>query len=125
MDTREGERRRSDHGVDRLAELCRASNRGVAPTVESGHRWTEPGGRRHARHRVAVQRGGIVLFLVFQPGAHRYAIDASQIAEVLPLVAINAIARAPEEVAGLFVYSGGPGAGICLSPPFEGGPAAR
>ena len=66
-----------------------------------------------------------MLFLVFQLGAHRYAIDASQIAEVLPLVAINAIARAPEEVAGIFVYRGAPVPVIDLSQLFEGRPAER
>jgi len=66
-----------------------------------------------------------MLFLVFQPGAQRYAIDASQIAEVLPLVAINPIARAPEEVAGIFVYRGAPVPVIDLSQLFEGRPAAR
>jgi chemotaxis-related protein WspB len=66
-----------------------------------------------------------VLFLVFQLGEHRYAIDASQIAEVLPLVAINTIARAPEEVAGIFVYRGAPVPVIDLSQLFEGRPAER
>ena len=66
-----------------------------------------------------------MLFLVFQLGAHRYAIDASQIAEVLPLVAIKTIARAPEEVAGIFVYRGAPVPVIDLSRLFEGRPAER
>jgi len=66
-----------------------------------------------------------MLFLVFQPGAHRYAIDAGQIAEVLPLVAIKTIARAPEEVAGIFVYRGAPVPVIDLSQLFEGRPAER
>ena len=66
-----------------------------------------------------------MLFLVFQPGAHRYAIDASQIAEVLPLVTIKTIARAPEEVAGIFVYRGAPVPVLDLSQLFEGRPAER
>jgi chemotaxis-related protein WspB len=66
-----------------------------------------------------------MLFLVFQQGAHRYAIDASRIAEVLPLVTITAIARAPEEVAGIFVYRGAPVPVIDLSQLFEGRPAER
>ena len=66
-----------------------------------------------------------MLFLVFQQGAHRYAIDASQIAEVLPLVTITAIARAPEEVAGIFVYRGAPVPVIDLSQLFEGRAAER
>ena len=66
-----------------------------------------------------------MLFLVFQVGAHRYAIDAGQVAEVLPLVAINAIARAPEEVAGVLVYRGAPVPVLDLSQLLEGRPAAR
>ncbi len=45
-----------------------------------------------------------MLFLVFQLEAHRYAIEVSQVAEVLPLVPIEEIARAPVEVAGIFLY---------------------
>jgi chemotaxis-related protein WspB len=66
-----------------------------------------------------------MLFLVFQLGAHRYAIDASQIAEILPVVTINAIARAPEEVAGIFIYRGAPVPVIDLSQLFEGRAAER
>ena len=66
-----------------------------------------------------------MLFLVFQLGAHRYAIDASQVAEVLPLVAVNAIARAPEEVAGIFLYRGAPVPVVDLSQLLEGRPAER
>ena len=66
-----------------------------------------------------------MLFLVFQVGAHRYAIDAGQVAEVLPLVAITAIARAPEEVAGVLVYRGAPVPVVDLSQLLEGRPAER
>ena len=66
-----------------------------------------------------------MLFLVFQVGAHRYAIDAGQVAEVLPLVAITAIARAPEEVAGVLVYRGTPVPVVDLSQLLEGRPAER
>ncbi len=64
-----------------------------------------------------------MLFLVFQLGARRYAIDASQIVEVLPLVTINKVARAPQEVAGIFVYRGAPVPVIDLSQLLEGRPA--
>ena len=66
-----------------------------------------------------------MLFVVFQLGAHRYAIDASQVAEVLPLVAVNAIARAPEEVAGIFLYRGAPVPVVDLSQLLEGRRAER
>jgi chemotaxis-related protein WspB len=66
-----------------------------------------------------------MLFLLFQVGAHRYAIDAGQVAEVLPLVPITAIARAPEEVAGVLVYRGSPVPVVDLSQLLEGRSAAR
>jgi chemotaxis-related protein WspB len=66
-----------------------------------------------------------MLFLVCQLGAHRYAIDASQVAEVLPLVAVTAIARAPEDVAGIFLYRGAPVPVVDLSQLLEGRPAER
>ena len=66
-----------------------------------------------------------MLFLVFQVGAHRYAIDAGQVAEVLPLVAITPIARASEEVAGVLVYRGAPVPVVDLSQLLEGRPAER
>ena len=40
-----------------------------------------------------------MLFLLFELGTDRYALDALQIAEVLPLVAIKRIPRAPAESA--------------------------
>ena len=66
-----------------------------------------------------------MLFLIFQVGAHRYAIDAGQVAEVLPLVVINAIACAPEEIAGVLVYRGAPVPVVDLSQLLEGRPAER
>lgn len=49
-----------------------------------------------------------MLFLLFQLGKDRYALDASQIAEVLPLTRIKQIPQAPPEVAGVFNYRGAP-----------------
>jgi chemotaxis-related protein WspB len=66
-----------------------------------------------------------VLFLVFEIGAERYAIDASQIAEVLPIVTITEVARAPKEVAGMFVYRGAPVPVIDLSQLLVARPAER
>lgn len=66
-----------------------------------------------------------MLFLVFQIGTHRYAIDAGQVAEVLPLVAVTAIARAPEEVAGVLMYRGAPVPVVDLSRLLTGRPAER
>lgn len=47
-----------------------------------------------------------MLFLLFELGLDRYAFDVGQIAEVLPLVRIKPVPRAPPGVAGLFNYRG-------------------
>jgi chemotaxis-related protein WspB len=49
-----------------------------------------------------------MLFLVFQAGENRYAIDASQAIEILPLVYWKPLAAAPAGVAGIFNYRGTP-----------------
>jgi len=66
-----------------------------------------------------------VLFLLFQLGQHRYALDTGRIAEVLPLVAITTIVQAPAGVAGLFNYRGAPVPAIDLSQLTMGRPARR
>ena len=64
-----------------------------------------------------------MLFLRFQLGQDRYALDTSQIAEVLPLVGITPILQAPPGVAGLFNYRGVPVPVIDLSQLTMGRPA--
>ena len=49
-----------------------------------------------------------MLFLVFQLGTDRYAIEASQVVEVLPLVQAKKLPHAPSGVAGVFDYHGAP-----------------
>ena len=49
-----------------------------------------------------------MLFLVFQLGTDRYAIEAAQVVEVLPLVKPKQFPRAPLGVAGVFDYHGEP-----------------
>jgi len=49
-----------------------------------------------------------VLFLLFQLGPDRYAIDTRRIAEVLPLVTLKQLPHAPAGVAGVFNYRGAP-----------------
>jgi chemotaxis-related protein WspB len=56
-----------------------------------------------------------MLFLLFQLGGDRYALDAVQIAEVLPLLSLTAIPDAPPGVAGLMNYHGAPVPVIDLS----------
>ena len=49
-----------------------------------------------------------LLYLVFRLGVDRYAIEASQIVEVLPLVNWKRIPHAPPGVAGIINYHGVP-----------------
>jgi chemotaxis-related protein WspB len=49
-----------------------------------------------------------VLFLVFELDGDRYALDANQLVEVLPLVNLKPLAKAPPGIAGLFDYHGLP-----------------
>jgi len=56
-----------------------------------------------------------MLFLLFQLGEDRYALDTGRVVEVLPLVGITPIPKAPAGVAGLFNYRGAPVPAIDLS----------
>jgi chemotaxis-related protein WspB len=47
-----------------------------------------------------------MLLLVFQLGSNRFALDAQSIVEVAPYVKLEAIAHAPDYVAGLFDFRG-------------------
>ncbi|WP_053117512.1 chemotaxis protein CheW [Pseudomonas sp. P1.31] len=47
-----------------------------------------------------------VLFLLFRIGSERYALRATEVAEVLPRLPLKPIARAPQWVAGVFAYRG-------------------
>jgi chemotaxis-related protein WspB len=66
-----------------------------------------------------------MLFLLFQLGADRYALDARQVAEILPLVALKQIPAMPPWVAGAFSYHGTPVPVIDLSSLALGRPAQR
>jgi chemotaxis-related protein WspB len=46
------------------------------------------------------------LFLVFRIGAERFALQATEVAEVLPRLALKPIAQAPHWVAGVFAHRG-------------------
>jgi chemotaxis-related protein WspB len=56
-----------------------------------------------------------VLFLVFKLGSDRYALEASQITEVLPMIDLRAVPQAPAGVAGVFDFRGVPVPVIDLS----------
>ena len=49
-----------------------------------------------------------MLFLLFRLGQDRYAIEARQVAEVLPMLAVKQIPQAPPEVRGAFYFRGQP-----------------
>ena len=66
-----------------------------------------------------------MLLLVFQLGRDRYALEAAQVAEVLPLVALKQIPQAPAGIAGVFNYRGAPVPVIDLSLLALGQPALR
>jgi chemotaxis-related protein WspB len=64
-----------------------------------------------------------MLFLVFQLGADRFALDTANVAEVLPLVMVTPLPHAPAGVAGIFNYHGVPVPVIDLSQLTMGRPA--
>ncbi|MFC3108490.1 chemotaxis protein CheW [Undibacterium arcticum] len=66
-----------------------------------------------------------MLFLLFQLDKDRYALDACQVAEVLPLVGLKQIPGAPSWVAGAFSYHGTPVPVIDLNTLALGRPAQR
>jgi chemotaxis-related protein WspB len=49
-----------------------------------------------------------MLFLLFQLGKDRYALEAGQVVEVLPLIHCKRIPHTPSSVAGIFDYHGTP-----------------
>ena len=66
-----------------------------------------------------------MLFLLFQLGQERYALDAGQVDEVLPLLRIRPILQAPPGVAGMLNHHGSPVPVIDLSELTVGRPAVR
>jgi chemotaxis-related protein WspB len=66
-----------------------------------------------------------MLFLLFQLGADRYALDASRVVEVLPLLELKPVPSAPRGVAGLFSYRGEPVPAVDLSQLILGRPAVE
>lgn len=56
-----------------------------------------------------------MLFLVFQLGKDRYALPATSVVEVVPLVGFKRLPHAPEGVAGVFNYRGMPVPAVDLS----------
>lgn len=59
-----------------------------------------------AAKRGAVPAAKKALFLVFHIGTERYALKATEVAEVLPRLPLKPIAHAPRWVAGIFAHRG-------------------
>ncbi|NUT73617.1 purine-binding chemotaxis protein CheW [Pseudomonas sp. C1C7] len=76
-----------------------------------------------AAKRSALKQPAHVLFLVFRIGSERYALRATEVAEVLPRVPLKPIARAPHWVAGVFAWRGAVVPVIDLSALTFGAPA--
>src|SRR5580692_2688337 len=66
-----------------------------------------------------------VLFLLFQLGHDRYALEASRVLEVLPLLELKKLPGAPRGVAGIFNYRGRPVPAVDLSEMTLGRPASE
>jgi chemotaxis-related protein WspB len=56
-----------------------------------------------------------MLFLLFQLGKDRYALEASRVVEVVPLLEMKQLPQAPRGVAGIFNYRGRPVPAVDLS----------
>jgi chemotaxis-related protein WspB len=66
-----------------------------------------------------------MLFLLFELGSDRYALDVRHVAEVLPFVGIQPLPHAPVGVAGVFDFRGSPVPVVDLSHLTLGRPAER
>ena len=64
-----------------------------------------------------------MLFLLFQLGNDRYALDASRVVEVVPLLELKRLPQAPAGVAGIFNYRGRPVLAVDLGEMVAGVPA--
>jgi len=64
-----------------------------------------------------------MLFLLFQMGKDRYALEASRVVEVVPMLALKRLPQAPPGVAGIFNYRGRPVPAVDLCELATGTPA--
>ncbi len=65
------------------------------------------------------------MFLLFEVGADRYAIDAEQLVEVLPLLKLKQMPHAPAGLAGVIDYHGSPVPVVDVNEAMIGQPARR
>jgi chemotaxis-related protein WspB len=66
-----------------------------------------------------------MLFLLFQLGNDRYALEASRVVEVVPLLELRQLPQAPRGVAGIFKYRGRPVPAVDLCALTLGRPASE
>ena len=66
-----------------------------------------------------------MLFLLFQLGTDRYALEASRVVEVVPLLELKRLPQAPHGVAGIFNYRGQPVPAVDLCALTLGQPASE
>ena len=66
-----------------------------------------------------------MLFLLFQLGKDRYALDAREVAEILPLVDVKLLPQARPAIAGICNYRGAPVPVIDLNQLMSNRPAAQ
>jgi chemotaxis-related protein WspB len=66
-----------------------------------------------------------MLFLVFELDGDRYALDSKELIEVLPLVNLKPVSKAPPGIAGMFDYHGLPIPAVDLSEVIVGRTALR
>jgi chemotaxis-related protein WspB len=66
-----------------------------------------------------------MLFLLFQLGAGRYALEASRVVEVVPLLELKRLPQAPPGVTGIFNYRGQPVPAVDLCSLTLGQPATE
>lgn len=66
-----------------------------------------------------------MLFLLFQLGKDRYALEASRVVEVVPLLEMKELPQAPKGVVGIFNYRGRPVPAVDLSALTLGQPASE
>jgi chemotaxis-related protein WspB len=64
-----------------------------------------------------------MLFVLFQLGPDRYALEASRVVEVVPLLALKRFPQSPRGMAGMFVYRGRPVPALDLCELTTGRPA--
>ena len=66
-----------------------------------------------------------MLFLLFQLGKERYALQANRVVEVVPLLELKQLPQAPKGVAGIFNYRGRPVPAVDLCALTLGQPASE